>query len=45
MKTVECYFKLWEMSFLTVVRLWHGKVPIEKADEYEIFDRESGTRL
>ena len=38
MKTVECYFKLWEMVFLAVVRLWRGKVPIEKADEYEIFD-------
>jgi len=37
MKTVECYFKLWEMSFLAVMRLWHGKVPIEKADEYEKF--------
>ncbi len=22
---------------MTVVRLWHGKVPIEKADEYEQF--------
>jgi len=37
MKTVECYFKSWKRALLAAVRLWRGKVPIEKADEYENF--------